>query len=285
MERSVLNDISQQLPTLSERQKTIAQYILQHPEDAAFMTSKQLAQASEVSEASVIRFANRLGYSRYAEMRHALHTLLRGKLSQVERFQRGTDLSGTLLQAAVNSMHTDMKSIELTLSGLNETILSAVVKAFATARRVYVAGTHSEYGMACYFASTLSWIRDGVYLLDESHNPAFDAVSDMTREDVMFVLSFPPYPAATVRFADIALHYESTVIALTDSLISPLAHRSKHCLLSHDVKFSYADNSAPCVSLLSVLLNLISNYDFEAFSANLNRKQEYWEESGFYYKE
>lgn len=287
MEQKILERISQALPSLSGRQKTTAQFILSHQEEAAFMTSTQLAQASGVSEATVIRFANRMGYHRYADMQRALGALVRGRLSQVERFRRsGLALSsGKLMQTAIRSMQTDMASIEKTLSGLCEEDLSAVVTALAKAQRLYVAGLHSEFGLACYFASTLSWIRSQVYLVGESHAPAFDAVSDMTPEDVMLVISFPPYPAATVLFANAALQRGATVVAITDTHLSPLSRRADYTLFVHDEKLSYVDNSAPAQSLLSVLLNLLGNYDYESSSQFLSRKQEYWDEIGFYYKE
>ncbi len=287
MEQKILERISQALSNLSERQKTVAQYILSHQEESAFMTSTQLAQASGVSEATVIRFANRMGYQRYADMQGALGALVRGKLSQIERLRRCgvTGSPGRLMQTAIRSMQTDMASIEKTLAGLREEDLSAVVSALAKARRLYVTGLHSEFGLACYFASTLSWIRAQVYLVGESHSPAFDAVSDMSPEDAMLVISFPPYPADTVRLAGAALQRGATVVAITDTHLSPLSRRADHALFACDEKLSYVDNSAPAQSLLSLLLTLLGNYDYEASSQSLSRKQEYWDEIGFYYKE
>lgn len=287
METTILMAIRKELSEFSAQQKLVANFILADPEESAFMTSSQLADASGTSDATVIRFANRLGCKKYADLQAELRKLVRDRLTQVERLKRSSEpeQQSSLMQTAIHSMHTDIKSIEQTLANLDEEELAASVQAIAEARRVYVAGTHSEYGIACYFASTLSWIKEQVYLMDESHTPTFDAMSDVSTEDVMVALSFPPYPAATVRFTDAALRRGAKIIAVTDSPLSPLAQRADYCLLVHDVKLFFADNSGPTMSLLSVILALVSSHDYEKSTASLKKMSDYWEEMDFYYRD
>ncbi len=283
----ILERIRQEMDRLSDRQRMVAQYLLTEYEEAAFLTAAKLAENSEVSEATVIRFANHMGYSRYSDMQKELRDVMRGKLSQMDRFRRTGDLKhhSTMMQTVIRSMRTDIQSIEQTLVSLHEGELERIVGWIANSRRVYVVGTHSEYGIACYFASTLCWIRDNVFLVDATHNPSFDAMADIGEEDVIVTLSFPPYPAATVRCLEAAVRRGAHSAAITDSPLSPLAKRAECSLYAHDNKLFYADNSAPTVSLLSVLLALVSSQDFEGSSARLRNKQKYWEEIGFYHQE
>ena len=259
----ILERIQQEEDRLSIQQKRVAQYILQDCGEAAFMTAAKLAEASGVSEATVIRFANRMGYGRYSQLQEELRMVVRTRLSQTERLHRTGDLRhhSSIMRTAIRSMRTDMHNIEQTLLALAEDSLREVVELLATARRVFVIGTHSEYGIACYFSSTLCWIRDQVYL------------------------SFPPYPGPTVRVLETAARRGVQSIAITDSPLSPLARRAGHCLYARDEKLFFADNSAPTVSLLSVILALVGSYDYERSSACLKDKQKYWEELGFYHQE
>lgn len=287
MAGSILAAIRRELPELSARQKLVANYILSDHQEAAFLTSTQLAEASGTSDATVIRFANRLGFRRYADMQSELRELVRGKLSQIERleFSQEPQEPSSFMQMARQSMQTDIHSIERTLADIREEELIAVVRAVVRARRVYVIATHSEYGLACYFASSLSWIRENVHLLDETHNPSFDCLADTAPGDLAVAISFPPYPAGTVRLLDAAVARGAEAVAITDSPLSPLAQRADHCLLAHDEKLSFADNSAPTVSLLSVILSLASQEDFQRSSEALKKKAQYWEEINFYYRE
>lgn len=284
----ILDRIKNEMCRLSDRQQQLAQYILKEYENAAFLTAAKLAEVSDVSEATVVRFAARMGYARYSELQKDLQTVLRGQLSQSDRFRRSNGAASAnsesgVMATAIKSMRTDMHSIEQTLLSLNEHVLRQAVQWLASARRVYVIGTHSEYGIACYFGCTLSWIRDQVYLIDGSHNPVFDALSEINEQDVVVALSFPPYPSATVLLLDQATKNTPNSIAITDSDLSPLAQRASCCLYAQDEKLFYADNSAPAVSLLSAILALVSKENFEESSAYLKRKQSFWEETEFYY--
>lgn len=283
----ILERIQKELNKLSSRQRMVAQYILQNTESVDSFTAAQLAEACSVSEATVIRFANHMGYGRYSDMKRDLQDAVRGTLSQMDRFRRTGDLKtySSMMQTVIRSMRSDIQSIERTLLSVHEQELSRIVEWIATSRRVYVIGTHSEYGIACYFASTLGWIRDRVYLLDATHAPSFDMVADAGPEDVILAMSFPPYPAATVRTLEAVIRRGAHSVAITDSPLSPLAKRAQHSLYAHDEKLFFADNSAPTVSLLSVLLALVSNYDFKGSSAYLRNRQKYWEEIKFYHQE
>jgi DNA-binding MurR/RpiR family transcriptional regulator len=271
----------------SDRQRMVAQYILTDYDDAAFFTAAKLAEASNVSEATVIRFANRMGYSRYSDMQKDLRLAMRDKLNQMDRFRRSGEQKGhsSMMQRVIRFMRSDMRNIEQTLMSLQEGELAKAVHWIATARKVFVVGSHSEYGIACYFASTLCWIRDQVYLVDEQHSPVFDAMADAGEQDVMVALSFPPYPLATVHYLQAVIRRGARGVAITDSPLSPLAKRAHCCLFSRDEKLSFADNSAPTISLLSVILDLVSGQNFEASSERLRNKQKFWEEIGFYHQE
>lgn len=283
----ILKKIREKLPYLSNRQKKVAQYILTNYEDAAFMTVAKLAEASEVSESTVVRFSSCIGYPHYSDMQDALRALIRGQLTQMDRLRRTGDMKecSSIMQTVIRSMRTDIRSIETTLLQIREEDLKQVIRSISMARSVYVVGTHSEYGIACYFASTLGWIRDNVYLIDATHSPTFDAMADINAKDVYIGMSFPPYPAATVRYLEAARSRGARTIAITDVPSSPLARRAALSLYAHDEKLFFADNSAPTVSLLSVILALVGDQNYEASYAKIARMNRYWSDIGFYFQE
>src|ERR1700753_3066302 len=60
---------------LSPAQRRIAQYLLDHMPDAAFLSSVVLARRAGVSQPSVTRFAAALGFSGYPAFRDALREI------------------------------------------------------------------------------------------------------------------------------------------------------------------------------------------------------------------
>ena len=283
----VLDRVRSNLENYSKQQKRIVQYLLEHSDEAAFMTADKLAERSGVSEPTVIRFVNRLGYDRYSVFQKELQMDMRHRLSQMDRFEKTEEVTGhsALMQAAIRSMRIDADGIVKTIAALEEDTLSEAVDLFVDARRVYVVAGHSEYGLACYFASTLGWIRENVFLIDESHAPSFDLAATAGKEDIVFALSFPPYPMATIRFFSAITRRGARGITITDSPLSPLAGEGACVFYAQDAKLYYSDNLAPAMSLLSALLGAISARNQKYSAENLKNRQNFWKEIDYYYKE
>ena len=75
MAKSVLHTIEDNLSTFSKGQKRIGRYILDHYDQAAFMTASKLGKLTEVSESTVVRFAAELGFDGYPAMQKALQEI------------------------------------------------------------------------------------------------------------------------------------------------------------------------------------------------------------------
>src|SRR5471030_939783 len=76
---------------MSKGQKLIAEYILKHYDKAAFMTASKLGTSVGVSESTVVRFANELGFTGYPELQKSLQELIKNKLTTVQRLELRND--------------------------------------------------------------------------------------------------------------------------------------------------------------------------------------------------
>ena len=102
MAKSVLHTIEDNLSTFSKGQKRIGRYILDHYDQAAFMTASKLGKLTEVSESTVVRFAAELGFDGYPSMQKALQEMARNRLTSTQR-----------IQAAENIYDRDVLSLSL----------------------------------------------------------------------------------------------------------------------------------------------------------------------------
>ncbi|MHB1296412.1 MAG: MurR/RpiR family transcriptional regulator [Anaerolineae bacterium] len=76
----ILDRIRQFYPQLTKSQRRLADYIVAHYREAAFLTASRLAHTLEVNEATVVRFAQRLGYDGYPEMAQGIQQVVREEL-------------------------------------------------------------------------------------------------------------------------------------------------------------------------------------------------------------
>ena len=66
---SVISKMKEMQSELTAKEKKISKYILQHLDKIVYMNTYQIADKCKVSQASVVRFAKKLGYSGFPEFK------------------------------------------------------------------------------------------------------------------------------------------------------------------------------------------------------------------------
>ena len=84
----LLQNIKEGMSSFSKGQRLIAAYILEHYDKAAYHTASKLGTIVGVSESTVVRFANELGYEGYPELQRALKKLIRSRLTSFQQIGR-----------------------------------------------------------------------------------------------------------------------------------------------------------------------------------------------------
>ncbi|MBR4874951.1 MAG: MurR/RpiR family transcriptional regulator, partial [Clostridia bacterium] len=85
--------ISEKYQGFTKGQRTLAAYVSEHCDKAAFMSSFELADASGVSQSTVMRFAVALGYAGYGDFQQAMQNELQGRLTTLSGFEKQEEKS------------------------------------------------------------------------------------------------------------------------------------------------------------------------------------------------
>ena len=80
-----ISRINERFNKMSKSHKKLATYVIDHYEQAAFMTAAKLGKAVGISEATVVRFAYALDYDGYPEFQAALAEWVKNKLNSVQK--------------------------------------------------------------------------------------------------------------------------------------------------------------------------------------------------------
>ncbi len=108
MDQDVFDLIEQRLQSFSKGKRTIATYILQNPNEAAFQTAAIIGKTVGISESSVVRFAGDLGFRGFPEFQRALQQVamerLRGDLPAEQHREQCAPISSELLRDAVKEL-------------------------------------------------------------------------------------------------------------------------------------------------------------------------------------
>ena len=71
---SILDAIRAKLDTLTAKQRSIAQYLLEAPDEASYLSLKELSVRTQASEVSVLRLCKALGFESFVALKEALRT-------------------------------------------------------------------------------------------------------------------------------------------------------------------------------------------------------------------
>ena len=223
---------------LSPSQRQIADCLIANLSEAALWGVEELARKSGTCVATVVRFAKKLEYSGYLEMRKALVTDAKRQYGRGEQlFQAPVQASATLLEVA----RRDVRNIETLVKSVHEDLLQKVVKQVQEARIRVAIGD----GVSALMARQLAYLLINTGLPVMEGNPADFAtqVGLLDSRDLLIAISITPYTQETLDAAAYARKRGIPVLAFTDSLNSPLAKSAtlalpipgENLLFSHSV--------------------------------------------------
>ena len=219
---------------LSPAERQVAEIVLRDPEIVAFGTVARVAERSGTSGASVVRLATRLGFPGFSGLQAAVQAAIGQQLRPaVERIraEQGPDI-------VTPSLQVELDNVQRTLSAVDADAFAAAVGLLADRRRhVVVIAGDAENGVGAMFATALSLVRPGVSQVAGSDVTVARQLAAAGADTVIVAIDLRRYERWVVDHVARAVSSGATAIAVTDSLLSPLAAQAA-------VSFTVAAESA-----------------------------------------
>ncbi len=282
MKATLIANITERMGGFSKGQKRIAQYILEHYDTAAFMTAYRLGETVGVSESTVVRFAAELGFDGYPQLQKAMQELIRSKLTSLQRIEV-TRARMTDDEVLDNVMSCDMANIRQTLEELPRDVFYQAVDAVVNARRVYIFGAGSCRALANFLAYYLKLLLGDIRLIyTSSEAEIFEELLHIDEKDTIIGLSFPRYSSKAVKTMHFAHSRGAKVVAITDSMISPIADYATYLLLAHSDMATIVDSLVAPLSIINALIVAVSLKKMNSNVAVLEELEQLWEKYQVY---
>lgn len=276
--------IKNMYPSMSKGHRKIADYILTNYDKAGFMTALKLGETAGVSESTAVRFAYELGFEGYPEFQKELSETAKRKLTFVQRMDlaENRNKGQDVLQRVTN---LDIESIRSTMENISKEEFYSIVDIITSARKVYIIGSRSTEPLAVFLHYYLNLMLDEVINVKSSGTTeVLQQVLKIDQKDVIIGISFPRYSSQTLNALKYASDRNANVIAITDSLSSPIAKVSKYTLFAKSNMNSFVDSLAGPLSLLNALLVSISIIKKDELSQTFATLENIWDEYGVYDK-
>lgn len=260
----------------SKGQRRIADFIINHYDEAAFMTAAKLGDEVGVSESTVVRFATELGFEGYPQFQKALQELIRSKLTIVQRLDvtRARMRDDEVLRQVALS---DINNIRRTIEDLDDSVFYNAVDAIVNARQVYIFGAGSCKHLAGFLTHYLQLLVGKARRVTvASPSQICEQMIDLSPEDVVIGISFPRYSKISVQAMHYAQNKGATVIALTDSVLSPIAPYATNLLTAHSDMASVVDSLVAPLSVINALIVALSLRTMESTRTKLEELEQLW---------
>lgn len=272
----IITRINEQYNHMSKSHKVIAGFISEHYDQAVFMTAAKLGDTLGISESTVVRFAASIGYDGYPEFQKSLEEWVKGQLNAVQKM--GVKYANsTQSEILMSVMRADIEKIQDTILTLDSNAFETAVNIILEAKTVYIVGLRSCEPLARFLHFYLNMIRGNVQLLcTTSVSEMFEQMIRIDDKDAIIGISFPRYSMRTLKAMEFANDRNAKVIAITDTIHSPMNLYSSCNLMARSDMVSIVDSLVAPLSLINALVVALCLKKPEEVKTNLEMLEETW---------
>ena len=282
MNDDLLKAIENKMSEFSKGQRLIAAYILERYDKAAYLTAAKLGAIVGVSESTVVRFANELGYDGYPDFQHSLQEIIRNRLTSFQRIEVTNSLigDGNVLDKVLLS---DAEKIRRTMEEIDHASFEEAVDRIISAKRIYIIGVRSSSSLAGFLNFNFRMIFDNVkFVQTTSGSEMFEQIMRIGEDDVMIAISFPRYSKRIINAVEYARSKNANVVALTDSKLSPIARYANQLLIAQSDMASFVDSLVAPLSIINAMIVAVSRKKQDELTERLRVLEEVWKQYDVY---
>jgi DNA-binding MurR/RpiR family transcriptional regulator len=251
--QTIKEKIRQNYGNLPGNQKKIADFVIDHFDQIPFRNVQQISQSTGTSVATIVRFAQRIGFSGFSELREEIASTLQGHLQGSALFPLidQEELARNTLTLVANQ---EITNINQTLAQIEMANFHLVVDEILKAKRVYTMGLGISNLLCQILAYQLNQVGIDAHPFRHDYSYFSEQLLPLNKNDLIVAFSFPPYSVETIETARIARERGIKLIALTNRDSSPV---TPYCLVNLCVR---SENMlfTNSFSAISVLINAIS---------------------------
>ncbi len=210
--------IHSRLDQLTKSERKIADYLQHNFEEAAFFSAADLAERLNLSEATVVRFAQSIGFSGFPELRQCLQELFKEKVTHAYRLRKKLAELSPEAHILEQVMAMEMEYLTDALRTASRKAFDEAVRVVCEARRLFVYGLSGSATLAELLEHRLRRFGMEVVPLTQSGREVCEKLLMLTDEDAFLAILFFNLSEVMVSTLEYAKHCGCQVILLTDTL-------------------------------------------------------------------
>ena len=250
--------IQDRIDEFSRSQKDVARYIVDHLDEAAFLTAEELARRAGTSSSTVVRFSQALGFEGYPEL----------QASAIEEYRAtvgGEEGGGGRMLFSFDhsefeaSLGTDHSNLEETARKLDQSQIDEAVAALSGANQVVIVGTDQMAFFASYLRHTLSLLDIRAEIVTSTAGPSLQRLGRVDEDTLLITLSSGRSHALLARAMKLAGHRGARTLAIADATLSDAVKKA-------DMSLYFSSNSPSFLRSNTALMALVHALAYGVYS-------------------
>lgn len=250
--KSLSDYIQERFEEFSRSQKDVARYIVDHLDEAAFLTAEELARRASTSSSTVVRFSQALGFEGYPELQQAAIEEYRTTIAAAGAANGGLLFSFDHSELE-GSLSADYANLEETARKLTPEQVDASVSALAEAQRIVIVGVDQMAFFASYLRHTLSLLDIRAEIVASTGGESLQRLGRIDDETLVITLSAGRAHPLLLRAMKLALHRGARTLAISDATMSEVGEHAEMTLYFSSNSPSFTRSNTALMALVQAL--------------------------------
>jgi DNA-binding MurR/RpiR family transcriptional regulator len=280
-----LNDFQRRLedhlPNLTKSQQLIASYLLANHDEAAFLSAAEMARNLDLSEATLARFAQAIGYDGFRELRRSLQRLFQVRATPASRLQHKlSELASSQGHVLTNVLAMEMQYLTEASFSIDLADFDRAVEILLSGKRIFVFASGPSGTLADLAEWRLRRLGIPTIAMTESGRHLLEKLLLLEMGDVVLATGFQHLTPELAAVLDRAISTDCRSILLTDTLGPAFRGRVDVTIAARRGPVSTFHSLTVPMSVLNALILAVAMARPEESLTALNRLQELRATSG-----
>lgn len=245
---------------LSRQERKIADLIVRKRPATLVLTGKELSAHAGVSEATIVRFAQHLGFRGFPQLKALMLAEFKERIMPQDRFRsmsRGKNHVATVGRVA----KLEVANINDTVDQLDPRQLGDFIRRLRRARYAYTIGIGISALMARVAAYMFNQAGIRAYACPKEEHSFIERLIHLDKTDVVLALSFPPYSKETIAALKFCFQKGVSCLAITDKPTAPAVPWTHAHLIVRSENMFFTNAIASLAMMLNALATEIALFD------------------------
>lgn len=245
--------ITQNYNKLTKKEKYIAEYFIKNQYTLFTLSVEEIAKQTGASTATIVRFAQHMGFSGYNQLKNQLINEVKEKMRPEDQFKLLTQ-NQNKISACMRIAKQEVENINVTLDKLDRDRYEAFIESLKKAKNIFTLGIGISSIIARLSAYWLNQAGLKTYYCQQEEHSFIERLINLKKGDLILGFSFPPYSKNTIRAMTFCYERDLMCLSITDKLTSPIVKWSHEYLIVQTKNLMFTNS----ISALSMLINSIA---------------------------